>query len=268
MNFPFKIEIVDSQHQNHERPSIYGTPRTTEIDVNIRFHSSEIERLEYLRPSTRQQLVYQVIEDAKRHAYDEFIYFLQITAHAVNSFPLEALGRNRNQRYSLLMSPRKAREIAEISGISIHSDDEAIIFGGCELEVNEHPRLIDPETYLVASDRYVLLLYPSLNVQSVDIYRSDFIELNQASLPPISMHSQIVIETIQHLLEPTRRRGRRQRRRQMMSIFELIQRNPPRDDLPPSKLLTECPKCGGRVKRLGGEDYFCMDCDWDNLKPM
>ncbi len=29
-----------------------------------------------------------------------------------------------------------------------------------------------------------------------------------------------------------------------------------------------CQKCGGKVQMLHGETAFCLDCDWDNLKPI
>jgi hypothetical protein len=287
MNYPFKIEIVDSQTPNipmsrrdSENLLIFGIPQSatiripsersryrasgdTEINVDLRFHSCEIEHLESLRPSIRRELVFQVIEDAKRRVYDEFIHFLQITARPVTFFPLEALRRYRNQRYSLILASRIAHEVSELSGISMHSTDEVLIFNGCELEVNEHPQLMEPEAYIVASNRYAVFLHPILNVQSVDVYRSDFIELNQRTLPPIRIHAQMIVDVIQQVLQPSIRR------RRMTTLFDIIQGNlPPEEDPPPSKLLTKCPKCNGRLKRLGGDDYFCLDCDWDNLKPM
>jgi hypothetical protein len=261
MNYPFKTEIVDSQNPNISRRSTYRNAANTEINVDIRFHSCDIEHLESLRPSIRRELVLQVIEDAKRFVYDEFIHFLQITARPVNFLPLEALRRYRNQRYSLILAPRIASEIAEWAGISTHATGEVLIFHGCELEVNEHQRLIETEGYIVASDRYTIFLHPTLNLQSVDVYRSDFIELNQRTLPPISLHAQIIIDAIRQMLQPSTRRRR-------TTLFDIIPRTPPPEDQPPSKLLTKCPKCSGRLKRLGGDDYFCLDCDWDNLKPM
>lgn len=261
MNYPFKIEIVDSQHTNIPRRST-GASGDSGINVDIRFHSCEIEHIESLRPSTRRELVLQVIEDAKDRVYDEFIHFLQIRARPVNFFPLEALRRYRNQRYSLLLAPRIAREVAELSGISMHSPDEVLVFHGCELGVNEHPRLIEPEAYMVAPNRYAIFMHPTLNAQSIDVYRSDFIELNRRTLPPISLHAQIVVDAIQQIIQPSIRR------RRMSTLLDIIQRNPLPQEQPPSKLLTECPKCSGRLKRLGGDDYFCLDCDWDNLKPM
>jgi len=29
-----------------------------------------------------------------------------------------------------------------------------------------------------------------------------------------------------------------------------------------------CPKCGGKIKYLTATEAFCLDCDWDNLKPL
>ncbi len=31
---------------------------------------------------------------------------------------------------------------------------------------------------------------------------------------------------------------------------------------------TVCPQCGGKIKYLTETDAFCLDCDWDNLKPL
>jgi hypothetical protein len=32
--------------------------------------------------------------------------------------------------------------------------------------------------------------------------------------------------------------------------------------------ITVCPKCGGKIKYLTATEAFCLDCDWDNLKPL
>ncbi len=32
--------------------------------------------------------------------------------------------------------------------------------------------------------------------------------------------------------------------------------------------IVNCPECNGRVRRLGREGYFCLECDWDNLPPL
>jgi hypothetical protein len=276
MNYPFKIEIIDSQYSNIPRSrgdspadsviltgrSSSGSSDDSEINVDIQFHSCEIENFESLRPSIRRELIIQVMEDAKRCTYDEFIHFLQVAARPVNFFPMEALRRYQNQRYSLLLAPRIASEVNELSGISTPSNDEILIFRGCELEINQHPQLMEPEAYVVASNRYGIFLRLTLDTQGVDVYRSDFIEVNRRTLPPIRLHAQIIIEAIQHIVQPSTRR------RRMSMLLDIIQRNPPSEDPPPSKLLTKCPKCSGRLKRLGGDDYFCLDCDWDNLKPM
>ena len=32
--------------------------------------------------------------------------------------------------------------------------------------------------------------------------------------------------------------------------------------------ITVCPECGGKIKYLTATEAFCLDCDWDNLKPL
>lgn len=68
-----------------------------------------------------------------------------------------------------------------------------------------------------------------------------------------------IIENVQ--LELVGERG------QALPIEQLLM-FPPSTEEANSLRLMKCPECGGRVRQLGREGIFCLECDWDNLPPL
>lgn len=255
---PFNIQKVNHPHATVSEAPIAEIIGDTEVSVDLLLHSREIERFEYLHPNRRQQILLDVINEAREYAFDEFIHYLRIVAQASGFFPVENLRRYRSQKYSLLLSRQMAYRLREL--FSEGADTNILTFYGYELLINSHQYLIDAEAYLVARDKYTIFVYPRVEDNVISVYRSDFIDLNRRTLPPIGLRTQSIIDLMTYPPEPvfTRRH------------IHLPSDTMPKTSSPPQtcQTFTECPECGGKVRCIGGSDYFCLDCNWDNMKPM
>jgi len=128
------------------------------------------------------------------------------------------------------------------------------------LMINSHAYLIDAEAYLVARDKYTIFVYPRVEDNVISVYRSDFVDINRRTLPPIGLRTQSIVDLITHPSDLTFTR----RRIRMPS--DNIPKTPSTQETSPT--FTQCPECGGKVQCIGGNDHFCLDCNWDNMKPM
>jgi len=256
---PFNIQQVDQPYVTVSEVPISEIIGNTEVSVDLLLHSRDIERFEYLRPSIQQQIRLDVINEAREYAFDEFIHFLRIVAQASGFFPVENLRRYRSQKYSLLMSPRMAHRLRELRSENANTD--TLMFYGYELAVISHAYLVDAEAYLVAKDKYTIFVYPRARGNVISVYRSDFVDLNRTTLPPIGLRAQSIIDLIIDSPESTFTR---------QHIRTPLAATNPRvsSTAQTHQTFTECPECGGKVQCIGGNDYFCLDCNWDNMKPM
>jgi len=255
---PFNIQQANRPYVTVLEAPISEIIGNTEVSVDLLLHSQEIERFEYLRPSTQQQILLDVINEAREYAFDEFIHFLRIVAQASGFFSVESLRRYRSQKYSLLMSPQMAHRLRELRSENANMD--TLMFYGYELLINSHAYLMDAEAYLVAKDKYRIFVYPRVHGNIISVYRSDFIDLNRATLPPIGLRAQSIIDVIIQTPEPTFTR---------QHIHTPLAASPKvSSTVQTNQTFTKCPECSGKVQCIGGNDYFCLDCNWDNMKPM
>ena len=118
---------------------------------------------------------------------------------------------------------------------------------------------MDTAAYLVAPDKYTLFIRQVREENTIRVYRSNFINLTRNSPPPFKLDTHDIIESLQ--LEFVEERERN------LPIEQLLM-FPPNAEEANSPRLVKCPECGGRVRRLGREADFCLECDWDNLPPL
>ena len=112
---------------------------------------------------------------------------------------------------------------------------------------------------MVAPDKYTLFVRQAREEDTIRVYRSDFITLTQNSPPPYKLDTHDIIESVRLELV-----GERE---QTVPIEQLLM-FPPSAEETNSASVVKCPECGGRVRQLGREGIFCLECDWDNLPPL
>ncbi|MCZ6675702.1 MAG: hypothetical protein O7E52_00475, partial [Candidatus Poribacteria bacterium] len=155
-----------------------------------------------------------------------------------------------------LLSPRRARDLFEVYNTDGRHSRRLVNYNGYDLIVNSGFQIFDTEAYLIAPNKYTLFVRQVNETDAIKVYRSDFIDLTGNTPPPLDLHVQDVIDAVQNNIgEATDREPRYQQ----LFMFPM-----PRQEETPVT-VTECPKCSGEVQRIGGESYFCLECDWDNL---
>ena len=112
-------------------------------------------------------------------------------------------------------------------------------------------QLLDTEAYLIAPNKYTIFLRQVNAANEINVYHSDFIDLAGSTPPPLALHPQEVIDTVRNNV------GAETEGTKPLNSNAIKKESP--------ATITECPECSGEVQRIGGENYFCLECNWDNL---
>ena len=256
---PFTIKPTDQEVVRLFRLVPSGQHQELNVEVQLLLRSWEIHHLNELRESTRRHLTQQILREVREDAFNAFTAFLRNIAEPQIFLPTELLSRYPYRQYCLLLSSGRASELFEAYNVEGRASQRLIGYEGYELIVNTGVHLQEDEAYLVAPSKYTLFLRQSDTSNAITVFRSDFIDLANNTPPPLDLHAQDIIDTIQNNLQATNTEALESHQLMMFPM-------PMRPESPPN--LTQCPKCGGTVQRVGGERYFCLDCDWDNLLPL
>ena len=222
-----------------------------ELDVEVGFllRSWEIHRLHALRDSTRRNLTKQILNEVPNDAYKMFIRFLRGAAEPEVFLPTVRLDRYLHRQYCLLLSSGRVRELFEVYNRGSRHSRRLINFSGYDLIVGVG-QLLDTEAYLIAPNKYTIFLRQVNAANEINVYHSDFIDLAGSTPPPLALRPQEIIDTVRNNVSTeTEGTAPHQQSGQEES----------------SATITECPECSGEIQRIGGANYFCLECDWDNL---
>jgi hypothetical protein len=252
---PFTITITNQSPVRLCRITSHP-PQELDVDVEFLVHSWEIDQLQALREDTRRQPRRQILNESQDSLYEAFIRFLRGIAEPNIFLPTNLLSGYPYGEYCLLLSQTRSRELLDIYNASDRYSQRAVTYGRYNFILNASPQLLDTEAYLIVPNKYTLFLRQVNETSEIQIYRSEFIDLASNTPPPLDFHAQEVIDTIQNSIDSEIEAEPRWRQ---LFIF------PMRQEEEPSATVTECPKCGGEVQRIGGESHFCLNCDWDNL---
>ena len=255
---PFTIKTTNQPTARLCRITPPDRHQELNIDVQFLLYSWEIHRWDALRDSTRRQLALQLLNEAQQYADEVFITFLRGVAETAIFLPTDVLNRYPHCQYYLLLSPNRSRELFEVYNASGRYSRYLVTCGGYDLIVNVRSQLSDMEAYLISPNKYTLFLRQINEPNEIKVYRSDFVDLAENTPPPLDFHAQDVIDTVQRNIEAAMIE-RELLRPRFSSRFPLSQREEAH------ATVVKCPKCNSEVRRIGGESYFCLDCDWDNL---
>ena len=230
--------------------------QTIDVDVQLEFYSREFEPADIARPSRRQGLSQLILQEATESAYANFVTFLRDTAEPQEFLPFEYLTQYPSRRYSLILSASRSHELFEICQIQPDASHSILHYRGYEIAIKPRRYVLDTAAYLVAPDKYTLFIRQVREDNTIRVYRSDFINLTWNSPPPFKFDTRDIMENVQ--LELAREREQNVPLEQLLMF-------PATNEETSLPRVTDCPECSGRVRRLGREGYFCLECDWDNL---
>jgi len=254
---PFILKIADRpierlQHINDENQPI-------DVDVQMELYSREIDRADRERTAQPRRLSQLILDEATENAYAEFTGFLQESAEPAAFLPFERLSQHPCRQYALILSASSSHELFEICQMQPDTSPSVLHYGGYEIAIKPRRYILDTAAYLVAPDKYTLFIRQVRADDTIRVYRSDFINLTRNSPPPFKLETREIIENVQ--LELVGEQG------QAVPIEQLLM-FPPSTEEANSLRPIKCPECGGRVRQLGREGVFCLECDWDNLPPL
>lgn len=218
-----------------------------EVDVQIELYSQEIDGA---------QTAQQILQEATENAYQEFIGFLQSVAHPVDFLPFGLLQQFSARNYCLILSTARAHELFEICQMQPEPRHAVMQYGGYELTIIARRHLSDMRAFLVQPKKHALFIRQVRDENTIRVYRSSFMNLTRATPPPFSLDAREIIQNVQMELVGQTERA--------VPIEQLLMFPPPAEEASEARITT-CPECGGRVRPLGKERHFCLDCDWDDL---
>ena len=248
---PFTIKVTHQPVERLCRITARSEQQNIDVVVDIHAHSRELLPLFAGRPSA--SLGTEVLNEAMEFVHEAFIGFLQRIAQPDIFLPLNHLNRYPHRLYCLFMSPNRTREAFEIYGASAGN---RLTYGDYEFVVSRKTQLQDTEAYLIAPSKYTLFMRQAIESHAINVYRSDFIDLVTNTPPPLNLHSQDIIDTLESSIAAESERPTEGRQLLMFSPDEVKKEK---------EKQTECPKCGGLIQKIGVGRYFCLDCEWDNL---
>lgn len=227
-----------------------------DVDVQTELYAREIDRADGDQPSQPRRLSQLILHEATENAYAMFTRFLGDAAAPEAFLPFERLHEYAGHQYALILSVPRSQELFEVCQLQPDTSLPLLHYGGYELAIKPRSSILDTTAYLVAPDKYTLFIRQVREGDTIRVYRSDFIDLTEDSPPPFKLDTHDIIESVR--LELMRERG------QALPIEQLLM-FPPSAEEPSAAQLQKCPECGGRLRQLGREGVFCLECDWDNL---
>ena len=254
---PFVLKIADQPVERLQRISDENQP--IDVDVQVELYSREIDRAHVAPTSQPRRLSQLILHEATENAYATFIGFLQDNAESEAFLPFERLSQHSCRQYALILSASRSHELFEICQIQPDASPSVLYYGGYEIAIKPRRYILDTAAYLVAPGKYTLFIRQVREDNTIRVYRSHFINLTRNSPPPFKLDTRDIIESVQLELV-----GERE---QTLPIEQLLM-FPTSTEEADSARLSKCPECGGRVRQLGREGIFCLECDWDNLPPL
>lgn len=245
---PFTIKTTDQTTMHLCRIMPPEQHEELDVEVGCLLRSWEIHHLHTLRDSTRRNLTRQILSEVPNDVYKMFVRFLRDTAEPEAFLPTVRLNRYLSRQYCLLLSSRRARELFAVYNRGNRHSRRLINFNGYDLIVGTGAQILDTEAYLIAPNKYTIFLRQVNAANEINVYHSDFIDLAGSTPPPLSLDSQEVIDTVRNNVGPAT-----EEKPQQHSGHES------------TAATTKCPECDGEIQRIGGESYFCLECNWDNL---
>ncbi len=221
-------------------------PQELDIEVRSLLRSWEVHRLHTLRDSTRRNLTRQIRNEIPNDAYKMFTKFLRGAAEADVFLPIARLDRYLCRQYCLLLSSGRTHELFEVYNSGTRYSRRLINFNGYDLIVGTGVQLLDAEAYLIAPNKYTIFLRQVNAANEINVYHSDFIDLAGSTPPPLALHPQEVIDTVR-------------------SNLDASTAGSPDHQADASATIVTCPECDGEIQQIGGANYFCLECSWDNL---
>lgn len=246
---PFVLKITDQPLERLQRINDENQP--FDIDVQIELYSREANASDEDNASQSRKL--------NELIYAAFISFLQDSAEPEAFLPFERLSEHSCRQFVLILSASRSHELFEICQMQPGTSTSVLNCRGYEITIKPRRHILDTTAYLVARDKYTLFIRKVEENDTTRFYRSDFINLSQNSPPPFKLDAHNIIESMQLELMGDRE--------QTLPIEQLLM-FPTSSEEANSPRLSKCPECGGRVRQLGREGIFCLECDWDNLPPL
>ena len=251
---PFILKIADQPVERLQRISAESQP--IDVNVQVELYAREISRADTTRTPESRRLSQLILHEATENAYAAFIAFLRDGAEPESFLPFERLAQHPCRQYALILSASRSHELFEICQVQPEANASVFYYGGYEITIKPRRYILDTAAYLVAPDKYTLFIRQVREENIIRVYRSDFISLTRNSPPPFKLDTRDIIESLQLELV-----GERE---QPLPIEQLLM-FPPSTEETDAPRISKCPECGGRVRRLGREADFCLECDWDNL---
>lgn len=254
---PFILKIADQPVERLQR--INAENQSVDVDVQVELYAREIGRTDIERAAQPRRLSQLILQEATENAYTTFVGFLRDNAEPAAFLPFGPLSQYPCRQYALILSASRSHELFEICQMQPDTSPSILHYGGYEIAIKPRRYILDTAAYLVAPDKYTLFIRQVREDDTIRVYRSDFINLTRNSPPPFKLDTRDIIENVQ--LELVGEQG------QAVPIEQLLMFPPSTEDTN-SPRINKCPECGGRVRRLGREADFCLECDWDNLPPL
>ncbi len=254
---PFILKTVGTPVQRFHLPQ--NENHVIDVEVRNEFYTSDYKVPSHTRAIWLRNFV--MWEKAEQTAYKAFTTFLHQVSEPTPFLPIERLERYPYRRYALLLSVAYLYELTEgtLDAHRIRTGRFVLEYAGYELTIHANRHVSEGSAYLVSPAKYALFVrrMNEDGTTTARFYRSEFINLNDNLLPPLHLDAEEVIAAIQQDIAT---------QESAIPIGQLLL-------LPPSLKtetdggLTECPMCKGNVRSIG-ENYFCLQCDWDNLPPL
>ena len=254
---PFVLKIADQPVERLQR--INAENRSIDVDVQREFYSREFEPADMASSSRRQRLSQLILQEATENAYATLLHSSEITRNHKIFCPLSTSNAIPCRRYALILSASRSHELFEICQIQPDTSHSTLNYRGYEIAIKPRRYVLDTAAYLVAPDKYTLFIRQVREDNTIRVYRSDFLNLTQNSPSPFKLDTRDIIENVQLELATETE--------QALPLEQLLM-FPSANEETELPRVVNCPECNGRVRRLGREGYFCLECDWDNLPPL
>ncbi len=213
-----------------------------------------------------------ILWEEVRDRLDElFVHFLESVAGtwSLNTwFDLVRLLDSRMTTYHLVASSEIVSQLMETG-----ETEEGINGSGFPLyhhwfEIVRQPYLNDNACYVIPPEYYVTYLHKYEFATSYRVNVCSFLDLSEQAFQPIRLQPQSVIDLLiagqsPHYMGAERRNGVQA---PLVQLDKGSLRHWPAEST--HRELTGCPVCNGSIHHLNEKDAFCLDCDWDNLRPI
>ncbi len=251
---PFVIKIAEEPIERLYRLNMEH--QQIDVDVQIVLYSRDINREQLARRLQWLRLSQQILQEAIESAYVAFIAFLQSEAQPGEFLPFELLQQYPSRHYCLILSVARAHELGEICQRQPNGRRALLQYRGYELAIKARRGIDDTTAYLVAPEKYTVFIRQVREQDTIHVYRSSFMSLTGNKPPSLHLDAAAIIERLQ--LELPGETGR------ALPIGQLLMFPSTTEELN-SNRIRRCPVCGGRVRMLGKDGHFCLECDWDDL---